>query len=272
MLENLKNIKFEELHKGNVLFNQQIELKINKGGIDFYIRYHLKSNSDKLIVFSNGAFNKKKGVLPVFNRYTWSNSFDENCIFIDDKTIHNTDLILGWGVGTKNRYYIQDYSEIVKKITEILFIKANDVYYYGSSAGGYMSIMLAVRHQESTAIVNNPQTIVYNYFPYIVKNLFDELFPGMSKKEVIKNYNLRLSLSAVMKKRNYIPNLYYLQNREVEFDMNNHFKPFYERLNKHGLDTSPIKYILYSDKVLGHNPISKNETIDFIKSIVNKPH
>lgn len=269
MLSNLRSIKFEEL-KNNILFDEKVEVKINKDGIDFYIKYHLKRNSKKLIVFSNGAFNKSKGVLPVYNRHSWSNDFEENCIFIDDKTIHNTDLILGWGVGTKNRYFINDYSEIVKKFSEILFVDSNNVYYYGSSAGGYMSIMLAIRHRDSTAIANNPQTIVYNYFPYIVKNLFSEVFPKMERKEVIKNYNLRLSLSAVMKKRNYIPNLYYLQNREVEFDMNNHYRPFCERLNKHGLDTSPINYILYSDKELGHNPISKRDTIFFIKSIISK--
>lgn len=37
-----------------------------------------------------------------------------SCIYIDDVTIHNTNLRIGWGVGTPEKHYLKEYSIIVK--------------------------------------------------------------------------------------------------------------------------------------------------------------
>lgn len=262
-------IEYEKLTKDFIEKNQPCTLKVIKSEIDFYIKINLKKQNEKLVVMSNGAFDRKNGKLPVFMRSSWVEDIDASCIYLDDRTIHENNLALGWGIGTKERYYLNDYSQIVKKIAKLLKYNDSNIYYYGSSAGGFMSLMLSIRHENTTAIVNNPQIYVYNYVPVFVKQLFTRVFPDLSQEEIIKKYPLRLSVTALMKKREYVPRIYYLQNRLAQSDMENHYNIFFKRLDLSHLDSSKVTSILYNNEKLGHNPIGKPMTIKFINTIIN---
>src|SRR5699024_12007141 len=129
----------------------------------------------------------------LYMRSTWSDEIDANTLYIDDKTIHDSKLRIGWGVGRQDKHYIPIYVRIVKKISSILKIQSNKTYYYGSSAGGFMSILMAAMHQNSTAIVNNPQTFVFSFSKGHVSDLCNEIFAGMSKEEIMNRFEERLS-------------------------------------------------------------------------------
>jgi predicted rRNA methylase YqxC with S4 and FtsJ domains len=53
---------------------------------------------------------------------------------------------------------------ILKILISQLKIPEYNVLFYGSSAGGFMSLMLAGMFDNSIAVVNNPQTVVHNYY------------------------------------------------------------------------------------------------------------
>lgn len=263
------NKNLNELTKIDLMKNE--EFKINVDGLDVFLKVFLKPNNNKLVVFSNGAINRSKKTPPVYQRSTFQDSIQANCIFIDDRTIHEHNINTGWGFGTANRFYLKDYSKIIKKIANILSIIDADVTYYGSSAGGFMSIILATFHKESHALVNNPQIDLKRHFnPISVNALFTSVLPDKTRVEIFDTYSSRLNVVENMIVMDYVPNIVYLQNNLSGQDMRAHYNPFFQYLEESSLDQSSIQCFLYNNKKLGHNPLNKNTTEYFINTIVNK--
>ncbi|QJF24319.1 prolyl oligopeptidase family serine peptidase [Mammaliicoccus vitulinus] len=262
------SLKFENLDYNTLVSNNNNHIVINKEGEEFHFKIHLKNIDDKLVVFSNGAINPEKKEPPIFMRESWVNDMNYSSIFVDDKTLHGNNLKLGWGIGKKDRHFLKDYSEIIKKIVRILEIENKNTYYFGSSAGGFMSMALAAMHSETTAIVNNPQTYVYNYYKTTVEALYETIFPDMLHKNIQKEYSTRLSLTSLFRVCKRTPSIYYIQNRLSKFDMDKHLNPFMQMLDKYNIDSTPIEFILYNDKSAGHNPLSKETTLKFIELII----
>jgi len=262
-------IKFENLTLEFLKNNNNEHIIIEKDGIDFHYIVALKKDSKKLVAFSNGAVNPEIKKPPLFMRSNWLEEMDYNAIFIDDRTVHENDLKIGWGVGTLERHFLKDYSDVVKKIASLLSIKDKDIFYYGSSAGGFMSLALATYHKDSTAIVNNPQTYVYKYFESYYKPLYEIIFPGMEDSEIHKNYSDRLSITNIFRKNKRTPKAFYFQNRLCRSDMKNHLEPFVKTMDKYAIDSESIQFIIYSNKKSGHTPLSKEKTLKLIDMIVH---
>lgn len=262
-------IKFEQLTLKFLKDNNNEHIIIEKEGIDFHYIVALKKDSKKLVAFSNGAVNPEIKNPPLFMRSNWSEEMAYNALFIDDRTVHDNNLKIGWGVGTLERHFLKDYSEVVKKIATLLSIKDKDVFYYGSSAGGFMSLALATYHKDSTAIVNNPQTYVYKYFESAYKELYRIVFPGLEDSEIHRKYSDRLSITNIFRKNKRTPKAFYFQNRLCRSDMKNHLEPLIKTMDKYTIDSEPIQFIIYSNKKSGHNPLPKEKTLRLIDMIVH---
>lgn len=266
----MKEIKIEDLTLEYLEQQDGEVLKVIQGDTDFYYKVHLKENNKKLIAFSNGAYDPKKSVPPVFMRSKWVDDFEANCVFIDDRTVHDNNLRLGWGIGTEDKHYLRLYIAFIKKIASLLEISNKDIMYFGSSAGGFMSIAMASMHKGTYAVVNNPQTYVNNYLPQYKKAVYKSSFPGMSEIDIIRKYSNRLSLVNIFARNKNVPKTYYLQNRLCEGDMKNHLNPFLDSMDKYKLDSKNINVILYNNKLAGHNPAGKQATINYVNSILSK--
>lgn len=266
----MKKVTYEDL-TSEILHDTKLDILIvNKDDENFYFKFRLKPGNSNLVVFSNGAVDFSKSKPPVFSRSSWYEDYDANCIFVDDKTIHGTDCTLGWGVGTLNRYYLKDYSEIIKKFVSLLGIKENRVIYFGSSAGGFMSMMLSTLHKDTMAIVNNPQVYAHRFGSGSqVKKLYNSNFPGLTAKEIHERYGYRFSLTNLISKQRYVPKILYIQNRSFTPDMEKQYEAFLSKMDLYNIDDSNIEFLLYSDKNSGHNPISRKKTADVINSYFN---
>lgn len=264
----MNSINFEDLNKRFLMDNNLLAIKIIKDGIDFYFKLALKDEYQPLVVFSNGAYDPNRATPPIFMRNSWHPEYEFSAIFIDDRTLHDHSLRIGWGVGTKDRHFLIDYYEVIVKICEIIGKESKDVYYYGSSAGGFMSIYLATLHKGSTAIANNPQTYVTKYNKAAVDRLFKAVFPGMSEEDIKKTYAGRFSLVSAMKSHKNTPRTYYIQNARCKGDMEKHCNPFMFALKKYKVPSRKIQFMFYNNDKMGHNPISKEDTIRMIHSVV----
>lgn len=262
---NIENINKEFLLKNN---NKCLKIVIKD--MDFYFKINLKNDSENLLVFSNGAIDKNKSSPPVFMRSKWGDDFNANCLFIDDRTIHNNSLKIGWGVGTIDRHYMLDYINFVNIVRKFINIEPKNTIYYGSSAGGFMSIAMASIDLNSKAIVNNPQTYVNRYNKNSVEQLYNTIFPNFSKNEIIKQFGDRLSLTNILARNKHVPKTWYIQNRLCKGDIINHFMPFCENLDKYKMDSSNINFILYNNEKDGHNPLDREQTVLFINNILNE--
>ncbi|MGO2040666.1 MAG: prolyl oligopeptidase family serine peptidase [Staphylococcus equorum] len=267
----MKKCKLNDL---NLSFLKSVNSEVfcvNKDNVDFNFKLSLKPNNNKLLVFSNGALDPSKNTPPVFMRAKWADDFTANCLYIDDRTIHYNGLRIGWGIGTTTRHYLEDYSTIVKEIAHLLVINPEDIIYFGSSAGGFMSIMLATMHKGTTAIVNNPQTYVHKYYRPAVEKMYETIFPTMSEKTILKNYGMRFSVTSMMKSKKNVPKILYIQNASHKPDMESHYEIFNKMLDTNKLSKKNIIFFLYNDPVSGHSAISKEMTVDIVNKWLQKP-
>lgn len=203
-------------------------------------------------------------------RDTWADEINASCIYIDDPTIHHSKLTIGWGTGIEKHYYLKSISEIIKKICVLKGIENSDVYYYGSSAGGTMSIMLATMHQDSLAIANNPQAYSYKYLKgQAVEKIRLKNFPDLDTNQLLIKYSDRFSITECFKKHNYIPKTLYIFNGYSVTDYDIQYVPFLEELRSAEFNLSNIEFLMYHDKKLKHGPLPKLRTIKLINDTLN---
>lgn len=241
-------------------------LKVVKDNIDFYFMIKLKENNNNAVIFSNGAYDPQKSDPPIFMRSRFADSYNANCIFIDDVTIHNTSLRIGWGIGRPDKHYLVEYSEIVKTILNLLNVDDENTVYFGSSAGGFMSMGLSILHKGSKAVVNNPQFYATTYARGLsLKRLFIEIFPDMERKEILEQYSDRFSITNMMRKHKHVPEILVIQNRMHEPDIKEQYEPFIKTCEKYRLKMDNVEFLFYHANN-GHDPIPNEKAADLVNA------
>lgn len=252
---NIEKIEFE--------YNNPFILEVNLDNIKFEFLLNLKRNIEKAVIFGAGAYDSTKYNPPVFQRHAWMDDLDCSTIYYNDPTLYLGEMNLGWGYGEKERHYLVDISKILISILNKVGLNNKDVLFYGSSGGGFMSMLLAGL-LKSKALVNNPQTIVKNFYIRHVNNLKKAVVPNGEFEEE------RINTVEFFKKINYIPQIKYVQNLASQHDMEKHLVPFINGLQE--LDESLFKNRItlefYANNKQGHNPLEKIETISLIKEML----
>ncbi|GAE09679.1 hypothetical protein [Paenibacillus sp. JCM 10914] len=245
MLDNLSEIvtDIRNINSSHIKYDAPYILKVMCTGVKYEFLMNLKRESDKLIILGSGAYQPEKLKPPIFQRHAWMKHIPESTIFYNDPTLYNGKIRLGWGYGVKDDHYLENISKIFVKLLPVLGIPSGKVLFYGSSGGGFMSMILGGFIKGTKVIVNNPQTIVTNYYSGHVKDLMEIVHPGMTIEEICKSYNHKLSVPFFYKKIGYIPRIIYIQNVSCEHDMQNHLVPFISEMNS--LDKFLIRLILF---------------------------
>ncbi|UJW59001.1 glycosyl transferase family 2 [Salipaludibacillus agaradhaerens] len=265
-------IDFADLNNFTIQLNSPFILSITKDEVDFDFLIRVKKRNDKAIIFGSGAYDASSELEPpIFQRHKWMEHFDETLIFYNDPTLYLGEINIGWGFGTGDRHYLTEIAEILEILLEKINLKKEKTLFYGSSAGGFMSLLLGGLLKGSKVLVNNPQTIVWNYYDRHVNAMFETTKPSLSRKEIIESYSEKLNVRDFYKKIKYVPEITYLQNVTSGRDLTHHLNPFILGLSHLSDDyyTKEMKIQLYSDIKRGHNPIGINETIYRIKNTIN---
>jgi hypothetical protein len=245
-------------------------LSVEKEGVNYEFFIRIKEDVKNLLVFGSGAYNPEKMKPPIFQRHTWIDMLEESMILYNDPTLYLGPMSLGWGHGTTKSFYLEEIADILQLIMNRINVAAEDTIFYGSSGGGFMSMILAGFIKGSTALVNNPQTIVTNYYQSHVNRLLETAHPGISREEVLERFKTRLNVIEFFKKINYVPNILYLQNIACDHDMQKHVTPFISELKDLAniLGSHPIKFEFYCDKEKGHNPLDLEETLPYFEILL----
>lgn len=264
-------VDFKELENLEIPY-EPLFLSVNYNEVPYEFIINRRDSSDKLIVFGSGAYNAEKMKPPIFQRFSWMSEFIESTIFYNDPTLYNGSINLGWGQGKEERFYLEELAEILKVIMEKMNVTNDKTLFYGSSAGGYMSLYLAGLLKGARALVNNPQTIVTNYYTTHVDKMLAAVQPLLSKQEVLEKYNERLNILDFYKKIEFIPEITYMQNIACNHDFTKHYWPFIQGLRAmdEKIFNHEIDFILYANMEQGHNPMDKAESIEHIQSVLKQ--
>lgn len=197
--------------------------------VDLPCRLKLLPGSTTLFVMLNGAVDRAKP-LPVFARWNWGKVLGGHVLAVCDPTLYLDDqLRLGWFVGNRSMDPMQALLRTVERVRRLLGIADTRVVFYGSSGGGFASMVAAAARPVGRAIVVNPQTDITNYYPKAVDRLAKVFAAGWTAQRCRDEYSLRWSaLEAIAEagRRQQDLRIVYAQNLEDPVHHARHFLPF----------------------------------------------
>ena len=265
LVDKIIECKIEDIPFDEIPINERFGLIVYKNNVKYEFLIHLKSDSKNLVCFGSGALNgsdlKRFEQKPRFNRQSWK--INESTLFYNDPTRYlNNSMLGGWGIGTTDDWYLENIKEIILKIKEFYEIKNENILFYGSSLGGFTSMLLGTLVKDSKVLADVPQLTFENakYFQHI-KHI---VFPDLSDEEIKNNYNYRLNVLDLIKKEKYIPNAYIIFDAG-EIDIKEHYTHFFAELNKITECNNSNRMKIIINPINEHKFMSMEETLDVIQ-------
>lgn len=265
LVDKIVNVTFNELDDQKLPLNEKYGLVVNYKDVDYKFLIHIREDAPKLMAFGSGVLpeteiEKFRG-RPLFKRQSWDNKkeMDFSTIFYDDPTRTTfPNLRGGWAVGSKEDWYLENIAKIFEKIFYVYNIENEDVVFYSSSMGGFMSIQLGTFLPKTTVWADIPQTDLkrYAHYKYLKKEIFEDNVD-------LEKYNVRLDCIELMTRRNYVPEIYLVMDIS-DYDLKNHFYPFVKRLYDYDKDIfeKNIKFLI--------NPIEAHSFLKYEQFILLK--
>lgn len=226
----VEKIDYYDLEKYKIKEDLLYILEVKKDNVKYEYLINRKKDNDKLIVFNNGAIAGGNVKVPVFQRHSWANIIKTSSVFCMDPTLYVNDLSVGWGVGKNENYYLENSSLILKTIIQKMNINLKDTVIYGTSAGGFLSIIMGIYLKGATVVADNTQLDVSNWafisaVDYVMEYCFDNI--GIALK-----YPERFNVVDAFIKHNYVPKIYLHVNLCSKLDNSMQLVPFLEKIEK----------------------------------------
>ena len=226
-----------------------------------------RTGADKLLVLNNGAVDHQIAQgRPVFQRSSWWREIRHHQIyFCDPGTLGTDQLSLAWGQLSREHWVVYDAARAVKALSAQLGVQEPDRrIYYGSSAGGFMALALMAGDAGATAVVNNAQFDWTRWMATGLNPLREARFDNMLPSHLRKVHPVRTNVLKMLAKRRkpvrivYYVNLASKHDREVDRPMFEAFVRSHPRLTRN------VEIRPYEDPVAGHNPMSKERTLEIL--------
>ncbi|NYI71451.1 hypothetical protein GGQ54_002011 [Naumannella cuiyingiana] len=242
-------------------------LDVRIGGTVVRTLLVLRPGSDRLAVFANGAVRLSTAKNPdeIFQRSSWADQIDANCLFLSDSTVNRAARIgLGWGQGSAAEFFLTAASSVIRNYAAAIGVERPERrLYYGSCGGGFQSLILAGLDPGSRVLVNNPQIVWTNYVgTKEVSRVLDTVYDGLSKAEFAAAYPDRVSPTSLYTLLARVPEITYLVNAASRSDMTRDVRALQASLTRIAPHlTAPLTLRYYWDKAAGHSPLGKEQTI-----------
>lgn len=266
----VEKIDYYDLENYKVKEDLLYILEIKKDNVKYEYLINRKTDNDKLIVFNNGAIAGGNVKVPVFQRHSWANMLKTSSVFCMDPTLYVNDLSVGWGVGKNEDYYLENSSLILKTIIQKMNIELEDTVIYGTSAGGFLSIIMGIYLKGAKVVADNTQLDVSNWafisaVDYVMEYCFDNIGTALKYPE-------RFSVVEAFIKHNYVPKIYLHVNLCSKVDNSMQLAPFLEKIEtmKNVTEYNNIEIILHYEEKKGHDGLSQDEAIKFLYEVLER--
>lgn len=242
------------------IHNVAAEYVVYHSGIKFEFYYKPNDSSEILYVFSPGYLNRSTHTHPYYQRIKWFDVINRKGLILTDPTLNLSEVMgIAWMQGSSKEFYLEKYAEVIKTISLKIGISEDNTMFYGSSAGGFASLMFLTYFPSSFAVVNNPQTNIFNFDEKHVRKLLDVSFNSISTGQARTNFRSRFSVADAYRDMKSIPRFVYVQNTSDVEHYNKHYLTLMSDLNDtfSGYDEYSLKeniFVLYQDAVSKHNP------------------
>lgn len=203
-----------------------------KGKLNWQILYFPHELKRVFVLCPSAVQNRDKISLPVFHRWMWAlrGIFPGNVICLSDPTLSMShDLRIAWCMGDTNNDAISEISSAIIVFCKSKGIMPENVFFYGSSAGGFTALSCAANIEGSTAIAINSQTECLAYEHDDIELFKKTMFPGMRTDEIYNAFRTRVDMkhkwAMVGQSKAFL-----VQNILDYHHYNSHFLPFWVAL------------------------------------------
>ncbi len=261
----VREIKFQDLETETFDCTEPTVYAVLRDGVRFEFLVKRERSSRQAVVFGTGTMFALRDKWPLFSRHTWMEDIPCNCIYYFDPTLYLGNIMLAWGYGTKDRWFLREIADILGVLFEKMGIQAGDALMMGSSGGGFTSIMLATLLR-SRCLAVNPQTDFRRYQKEIVQSLKDTILKP--EEDWIEE---RASAVSLMKSEGYCPYLHIVQNILVKHDIAHHLTMLIRELCNAGINcgSDRVRIDFFYDKG-GHGAMPPKETcLEYIRQDLN---
>lgn len=278
LVDTLIQVDMDDLETYEFPQDQPFGLEVIYKEALFYLIIRFSPTNKNFICFSPGAFRRDRvssdGEIidpPHFSRWSWFRFFDETVITSADPTIFmNDEVKVGWMIGNREQWYLETLSQIIVKLAKNQNVINDNILFFGSSGGGFVSICLATLIRNSKVLVNNSQFSLKNYHQDLVSipvEMAVPTFDGLTKEEVMEKIKYRMDIIELFKKENYAPHITYYANVQSRNDIVNHSLPLIEDIY-HIEPFDGLTIIYYNEvkkKISPHQPLPSRLTIELIQ-------
>jgi glycosyltransferase involved in cell wall biosynthesis len=259
----------EELEGFDIPKELPFVLRVMKNKIPYEYLINQRVCDDRLIVFNNGAAPNANVTCPVFQRHSWINVLETSAILCMDPTLYNNRCLkIGWGVGKNDDYYLENSSYILRQIIYKMGIPIDNTAIYGTSAGGYLSIIMGIYLKGAKVVVDNAQLDVRNWIfkdalDSVIAYCFDNIGDALKYKE-------RFCVIDAFEKHGYVPKIYMHVNMCSRADNSTQLIPFLEYCEKLGRirEYNNIEIILHHEPDKGHDGLGMEDAIKFLYGVL----
>lgn len=135
------------------------------GGLDIEAFGSFAPDPQKLLCFLPSAQPRNAAPqVPFFPRWSWANDFsDWDVLSFSDPVLHSAPSLPASWFATFDEDVIAELASFIRGYCIKRCIKAEDVILYGSSMGGYGSLMIAAELQDAHAVAEVPQIDLLRY-------------------------------------------------------------------------------------------------------------
>jgi hypothetical protein len=145
-MTKLNDIKKNTIHSSayfDLIYDEPVVNEFNYWPNPNHFFSYFKKGSRKLVVMLQGAIDRTKVLLPVFQRWSWSEDIKSSVLILNDLTLFDNHLKIGWWQGDENSYALPSACDFMSLVIRKLGYSIQDVLFYGSSAGGFAALMMA---------------------------------------------------------------------------------------------------------------------------------
>ena len=265
---NKKRLNFSQIESESFRCAEPTIYEIMWDGVKFEFFINYKPMSNKAVIFGSGAKRAdRRDSFPLFDRISWADALSCTGIWYFDPTMYiNDEILVGWGYGTNDRWYVKDIARIIEIILKKFNIPEKNTLFYGSSAGGFTSIILATMFRSKASVINAQ----FNLRDYSIPRQISFL-----EKSVLKEgeslIEERINVAEFMKKMNYVPFVHIVDNIQSTDDVVKQLSALTRDLAERKIDCSNRITIDFYYNEIGHNGMPKlEECLETIKSDLNR--
>jgi hypothetical protein len=263
--------EFDEIKKQVFPMNKMFGLLVIIDNVKYEFLLNLKS-TEKILVIGSGARNPNTSIedkkRPLFHRWSWN--FMQSVIFYNDPTTYlSTELLGGWGLGTCEDWYLKNISLILEEIFKNLSIDNSNVIFYGSSLGGFNSLMLSILMKNTISIAEIPQFDITKW-SYHWNELKKYCFNDLPEEVIKEEYGYKIDVIELIKQEQYIPNAHLILDCSHDYDFQNIYLPFFSRLDELPFSEEKNRIRIRIDgKNKGHSFLDYESVITLIDNVIS---